>query len=259
MKPGEPGYVEPVETPVEPVVVEPVVETTEPVVAAVEPVVPPVVTPATVTRTVEQVETDLAASLVTMEGLQAQIGALQGTSQAVQSQRQELFDQLTGEIAKREELTNQLTATTGKLEAASQATQTLLTEKNKVEVEAAASAQKAATAEARALKLEIMVEEFPSLTKYATYIPASEDPAVIRAACEEFQRVRSADLDSYRQTLGGVASMTTVPTGNPGRTPEPVTPTDLAAYLESAFNDPQEFERRLASSKQNYEVRRGSS
>lgn len=262
MKPGEEGS-----TTDEVIGSAPVLDGGEaPVVAAAAPVDPaPVITPpaaetttTTTTRTVDQVEAELATSLVTMESLRDQMGALQGTTQAVQQQREEILRQLTGEIAKRGDLEATLETLNGKLTEASQATQTLLTEKTKVEEKAQFAEQKAASAEARAVRLETIVSEFPALAGYASFITASEDPAVVRAACEEFQKVRNGDLDRYRQTIGGLASMATVPTGNPARVADPATPDDLADYLAGAYHDPVEFERRISSARANYETRKGS-
>lgn len=242
-------------------------ETTSPAAVATpqpttEVTTPPAVTPgATATAAspnADALQTELATSLVKMQGLEAQIGALQGTTQEVQNQRQELFTQLTGEIARREGLGQQLATLQGQLEQASQATQTLVNEKNQAEKVAEQATQKAVSAEARAVRLETIAAEFPHLISYATYITASEDPTVVREAAKAFEAVRSSDIDRFRQNLGSVAAMQTVPSGTAPRVPDLAAPTELATYLSGAYSDPQEFERRIAASINNYQARRGS-
>lgn len=131
----------------------------------------------------------------------------------------------------------ELAAITEQLETVSQATQVLSKEKSDLTTELETQA-------AKAVKLEILTEEFPELLRYARSIQPSRDPEAVRAACRELAAARVADLEAQR--IGAVTGngMTQVP-ANPTRV-EPVLtdPSKIRDYLSEAMHDPKEYERR---------------
>lgn len=122
-------------------------------------------------------------------------------------------------------------------ETVSQATQTLAQEKTDL-------SSKLSDAAARATKLEVITEEFPELLRYAKLIPASEDAATVRAACQALAEARTNDLEAQR-----ISAITGNPATQLSSQPARTEPTfadqkQLREHLLEAKNDPQEYERR---------------
>lgn len=130
-----------------------------------------------------------------------------------------------------------LDETQSKLETASQATQTLSTEKNEL-------AEKYEASSAKATKYEILANEFPELLRYAKLIPESNDPEAVRASCTALADARKQDLEAQRINAVTNNGVTTLGSGA-GRVETQFTdPDKMSDYLHGAGKDVKEYEKR---------------
>lgn len=187
-------------------------------------------------------ERELSESHDRITSLTNELESLQQSGRLTEESLHRLSVALSEEVKRRSEIQAAFEAykqqVTAELAQASQATQVLASEKQDLEV-------RAANAEAKATKLEVLVAEFPDLLGYADLIPASTDPAVVRAACQRLQEARTRDLETVRaQAITGRMYQVGA---SPAR--QEVTladPQSLGKWLREAMDNPAEFQRREA-------------
>jgi len=187
-------------------------------------------------------EGELAESQQRINELTSELQQLKDGGRLTEDALHRLSTALAREIEHRSRIQSEYEAFRAKIQAdlaqASQATQTLATEKQELE-------RRVTEAEAKATKLEILTNEFPELLGYAELIPANTDPEAVRAACAKLQAARQRDLESVRARAvsGHVAALS----GTPPRVESSLADPDaIGAYLREAMHDPVEFQRREA-------------
>jgi chromosome segregation ATPase len=187
-------------------------------------------------------EGELTQSQQRIDSLTNEIEMLRQTGKLSEESLQRLSVTLAEEVKRRSQIQSEYDAyrakTDAELEQVSLATRTLAEEKQTLE-------QRAAQAEAKATKLEVIVSEFPDLLGYAELIPASVDPEVVRGACRKLQEARQRDLETVRSQA--VSNRFFQMSSSPARTePAVADPEALGRYLREAMDDPVEFQRREA-------------
>lgn len=186
-------------------------------------------------------DTDLASKDAEIKRLTEEFQAAKSERHLTQGEINAAREALNRAVLEREQIVSEkeaeLKRVENQLREVSEATQTALTEKEKLLADYEAAV-------AKNVKLEVISAEFPDLIGYAKWIQPNKDPEAVRAACRELQATRQADLEAARMNAVTTNPVTTL-TSQPARQePGLETSQDIRAYLTSAKDDPKEYERR---------------
>lgn len=253
---------EEVETPEAPAVAE---TPATPVVAETPPIVPSAEATADLTQQLSVKDAEIAT-------LRGQIKDAATDQTAKERLSLNLADTVTARNKLKDDLDAAIASRSSAIDTMTQATQSLVERQSelerqlaeydtKLETERASAATDLSAANAKIVRYEVVLKEFPQLLPFVDRILASEDLAAVRADATAFNTARSTDLQALQRQAAGTV-LSTTPGASP-LTPTPAVTTsseDLRQRMRDATNanDPAAFEKARREYLEAYEAGRGA-